>query len=168
MQHIHIIAAVSENGVIGNHGKLPWRIPDDIAFFHREVFREECTAIMGRGTWNSLPEKYRPLPQCKNIVLSRKIPSGRCVYTPAYSVHEALSCAGNTVYVVGGADIYKLFLAHAHTMLITIVEGIYEGDAYFPFPPADIPLYWELVHSHQVPKKDGVPAHRFNRYERLA
>lgn len=168
MQHVHIIAAVSENGVIGNRGKLPWRIPDDIAFFQKEVLREECTAIMGRGTWNSLPEKYRPLPRCTNVVLSRKIPSGRCVYTPAYSVREALSGAGDTVYVIGGTDIYGLFLEHAQTMLITVIEGIYEGDAYFPFPPADIPRCWELVDSHRVPEGAGIPAHRFNRYERLA
>lgn len=134
-----IIAALSENNVIGiNESKkgveryyIPWKtIPEDIRRFRRLTLKHPV--IMGRKTFESLPENYRPLPQRKNIVLSReKIPSNK-LYV-ARTIEEALDlCNGEDSFVIGGKEIYWHFLPLANRMELTRVHRNFDGNVFFP------------------------------------
>jgi Dihydrofolate reductase len=126
-----IIVAVAENGVIGSDGDLPWNpIEEDMEFFREKT--TGSTVIMGRKTFQSLPESVRPLPERQNIVLTRSgfEPEGAEV---AGTLDEAWSKAGNEkVFVIGGASVYRQALPEAEKMLITEVKGEYGGDTFFP------------------------------------
>lgn len=167
MRKITLIAAVAQNGVIGANGNMPWHIPDDLKFFRHIVCRPHVSAIMGRGTWNSLPARIRPLPQCRNIVLSARTVSGRVPYVPANSVEQALELAGDAVFIIGGAAIYKIFLPHATDMLITIVEVEPWGDRFFPFSPDDPPHDWCVQSVRCVARQGNIPSHRFIAYTKV-
>ena len=118
--HIEMIVAVAENGVIGNQGDMPWRLPGDLAHF-KEITMG-CPVIMGRRTWSSIG---RPLPGRKNIVLSRQI-SGfepalplevACVATPEAAL--ALCADAPRVMIIGGGEIYRIFEAQAVRIHLT-------------------------------------------------
>jgi len=136
---ITIIAAMAQNNCIGKNGALPWRIPEDLKRF------KELTSghpiIMGRKTWESIPEKFRPLPLRKNIVITRTenyaLPEG---VERASSLEDAISQhETQNPFIIGGAEIYALAMPHATHLEITHVDQVVEGDAFFP--PID-PLHW--------------------------
>lgn len=128
-----IIAAVSENGVIGKDGDVPWHYPEDL-----EHFREKTTGhtvLMGRKTYFSLPENYRPLPDRKNIVLSRSNPDLPEEVELANSLEEGFRIAeehGNKCFIIGGQGVYSQTLERADRMIITEVHREVDGDTYFP------------------------------------
>ena len=68
---LHMIYARARNGVIGKQGQLPWHLPEDLAHFKRTTLGQPV--VMGRVTWESLPEKFRPLPGRSNVVVSRRL-----------------------------------------------------------------------------------------------
>ncbi len=128
---ITIIAAMTEKGVIGHEGKLPWHLPDDMKLFRERTIGN--VVVMGRKTYESLPEKFRPLPQRHNIVLSRGavLPDVEV----CSSVEECIETAkkyGKEIFVIGGATVYKEFLTHADRMLISRIKKGYEGNVFFP------------------------------------
>lgn len=131
---IEIVVAVSRNGVIGSTdtNSLLWHLPSDM-----ERFRELTTGhtvVMGRKTWESIPNKFRPLPNRKNVVLTRTkgyVAHGAEVFYNRESVIEAIDDEGK-VFVIGGESIYKLFLPLARRLHITRVEGKFKGDVHFP------------------------------------
>ena len=89
---------------------------------------------MGRNTWESIPEKFRPLPNRKNIVITRdmnyEVPEGVEIYS---SIDEALEKYKNeNVFIIGGASIYKQTIEKADQLFITEVHQVFEGDAFFP------------------------------------
>ncbi len=130
---LKIIAAVSENGVIGKEGKIPWKLRDDMLWF-KEVTAHH-PVVMGRKTYNSIIERlHRPLPGRENIVLTRNPHTLRCDgVTPTNSWEEVLERAEKEdVFVIGGSDVYAMALPHARKMYITHVEAKVEGDAFFP------------------------------------
>ena len=128
---IIIIAAVSENGIIGKDNALPWSLKEDMAHF-REL-TAGCPCVMGRRTWESLPK--RPLPGRLNVVVSRSLPAedapGAAVLP---SLEEAIRhCAGyEKIFICGGESVYREALAFANTIELTIIHKQYEGDAFFP------------------------------------
>lgn len=125
-----IIAAVSENNVIGKDGKIPWHIKEDIDRFKRLTL--EHPVIMGRITYELLPERFRPLPQRKNIVLSNTLESREGIYI-AKNIREALNLTDDLdSYVIGGSKIYRLFLHLTNKIELTRVHRNFEGDAFFP------------------------------------
>lgn len=127
---ITLIAAVSENGVIGNKGKVPWNIPGDMKRFKELTINHPV--IMGRKTYESLPEKNRPLPLRKNIVLSKTLGNIAGIYV-ARDIDEAIRLTEKkNSYVIGGEQIYKLFLEVAGKMEITKIHMPFGGDAFFP------------------------------------
>ena len=133
---LHIIAAVSENGVIGKDGQIPWHIPEDLKRF--KELTNSHPVIMGRVTYESLPERFRPLPNRQNIVVTNnrsfQTPSGVIV---ACSPKEASQRASNLdadVYVIGGATIYGAFLPSAKFLNITRVHKKIEGENLTLFP----------------------------------
>jgi len=134
---ITIIAAMSENRVIGRGGGLPWLLRDDLVHFKRLTVG--CAVIMGRKTWESIG--CRPLPKRVNIVLTRDRAFEAHGAAVAHSVDEAITIAhegdssssNGTICIVGGEAVYRAFLPLAHRMELTIVHATIEnGDAFFP------------------------------------
>ncbi len=127
--NISIIAAIAQNGIIGNNNKLIWHISEDLKRFKKLTSGNPI--IMGRKTYESLPIK--PLPNRKNIILTRQNKTYEGAYT-AKNIEEALKLcdAKSEIFICGGAEIYKLFLPSADKMYLTIVHRNYEGDTYFP------------------------------------
>ena len=129
---LSIIAAVAKNGVIGKDNQLLWHLPEDMRNF-RETTRGK-PVIMGRKTWESLPDAFRPLPGRNNIVVSRNPvyqPSGASL---ASTLNDAILKAGDAeeVFVIGGAELYRLALPIADRLYLTEIDQDFEGDAYFP------------------------------------
>lgn len=129
-----IIAAVSENGVIGKEGDIPWRYPEDLKHFRNTTIG--YPVVMGSKTYLSLPDDHRPLQGRKNIVLTRSGIEVPEEVELANSLEEAWSLVEDTgkqkVFVIGGASIYEQVLPEADKMLITRIHREYDGDTYFP------------------------------------
>ena len=131
-KHIVLIAAMTLNQVIGRDGKLPWNIPEELAWFKARTLGH--TVIMGRKTWESLPEKSRPLPTRWNIVVTSQPDYQADGAIVARSLTHALDMAqpGTSVFVIGGASLYEQALPMADAVLISLVHQLVEGDTYFP------------------------------------
>jgi len=122
------IAAVSQNGVIGKNGDLPWRLPNDLKWFKKITMGH--ILLMGRKTWESLPG---PLPGRENWVLSRSLESvdGIRIFRSLDEVNRELG--GRTLFIMGGGELYALTLKDCHELYLTEVNQlIKDGDAFFP------------------------------------
>lgn len=129
---IALVAAIAENNCIGVNGKLPWHIPEDMVHFKN--LTKGKVVLMGRKTWESLPKKFRPLPNRKNIVISSqtdyKLEKGVELY---HSIMEAVEKhIGQDIMVIGGAQIYDQTIDIADRLYITHVKKEVKGDAFFP------------------------------------
>jgi dihydrofolate reductase len=126
-----IVAAIAENGVIGKNGELPWHIPEDMEHFKELTMGH--SVLMGRGTFESLPDSVKPLPGRTNIVLTR---SGvEADVKEAESLHQGYRIAeehGDKVFIIGGASVYEQTLDDADRMEITRIHEEYDGDVKFP------------------------------------
>ncbi len=129
---ISLVAAVARGGVIGRDGVLPWRLPEDMAHF-REMTMGHAV-VMGRRTWDSLPDRFRPLPGRRNVVLTRNRAWHADGAVAAGSLSAALDLVGDApqVFVVGGAEIYAAALPLADELLLTEIDLDVEGDTVFP------------------------------------
>jgi dihydrofolate reductase len=158
---ISIVVAASTNNVIGVNGELPWRISDDLKRFKALTMGNPI--VMGRLTWESIG---RPLPGRQNIVITRQAGflADGCdvVASPA----AALAAAGDAteIMIIGGSQIYDLFLPKAGRLHVTRVQTEIDGDAFFPsINEAD----WELVDSESHEASDANEfAFDFRTYER--
>jgi dihydrofolate reductase len=142
MTIISLVYAQSRNGFIGVDGGLPWHLPSDLKRFKETTLGKPI--IMGRKTWDSLPRK--PLPGRINIVVTRQsgfVAEGAIVVA---SVAAALHAAGNVeeVCVIGGGEIYHLFLPHATRIYVTDVDADVAGDTRAPILN---PAHWREVES---------------------
>lgn len=125
-----IVAAVARNGVIGIDGRLPWRIPDDLARFKRLTTGH--AVVMGRATFESIG---RPLPGRTNIVLTRRPGWSHDGVEVAGSLEEGVTLAkarDEDAYVSGGAEVYRTALNLADRLELTEVDAEPEGDTWFP------------------------------------
>ena len=128
---IGLIWAQTPDGVIGVDNTIPWRVPEDMARFKTATAGHPV--VMGRRTWDSLPERFRPLPQRRNIVVTRQPDWSAEGAEPVGSVAAALELsAPATTWVIGGGDIYRLALPYATELLITEVDTEVAGDAHAP------------------------------------
>jgi dihydrofolate reductase len=127
-----LIFARARNGVIGKAGGLPWHLPEDMAHFKQVTMGRPV--IMGRKTWESLPERFRPLPGRANIVVTRQPDWQAKGATRAGSLPEAIAlCAGEAqAWVIGGAEIFADALPLANTAEVTQIEADFEGDVFGP------------------------------------
>ena len=149
---VTLIAAVAENGVIGQGNAIPWRLPSDFAHFKRETLGKPL--IMGRRTFESIG---RPLPGRTNIVVSRQPgyqPDGVIVIDSldAALVHAetiALADGAGEIMIGGGAEIYRQAMPRADRLLISWVALNPEGDTWFP--EID-PAVFETHLSQQMPQ----------------
>lgn len=147
----NIVVCMDEKMGIGKDGDLPWKIPEEMEWFKNltsYTFSEDKqnAVIMGRKTWESIPEKYRPLPGRHNIVITRKAGSPEC---PDYgdadacgSLEFALEYTAKRpdieqIFVIGGAEIYKEAVNHpdCHTIFASVLSDSYECDTFFPELP---------------------------------
>lgn len=131
---VNIIAAVSNNGVIGIDNKLPWHLPADLKHF--KELTTGHTVVMGRKTFESIG---KPLPSRTNIVLTRdrSFKHDGVLVTHDFNTIYNLK---KEVFVIGGKDIYELFINEADKLYITRVHANVHGDTYFPY----IPKHFEL------------------------
>ncbi|RXZ77933.1 dihydrofolate reductase [Paenibacillaceae bacterium] len=133
---IALIAAVDRNNLIGDHNNsLPWKIPEDLAYF-KEITSGNVV-IMGSRTFNSIG---RPLPNRVNIILTRETNTASNKYPECHvvnSIEQAISLCQKSfhnkkVFVIGGADIYKQFLPFADYLYLTHINHSFKGDKFFP------------------------------------
>jgi dihydrofolate reductase len=128
-----IIVAYDEERAIGKDGEIPWHYSEDM-----KRFKDKTTGhsvIMGRKTYFSLPEDFRPLPERKNIVLSRSDPELPESVEKANSLDEAYKIAeenSDKAFIAGGESVYRQALDDADKMIITKVPGTHDGDTFFP------------------------------------
>ncbi|HKJ94841.1 MAG TPA: dihydrofolate reductase [Gammaproteobacteria bacterium] len=126
---ITLIAAMTENRVIGRAGTLPWRLPADMQHFVRSTRGKPV--VMGRRNYDDIG---RPLPKRRNIVLSRDaaFTAPGCIVVG--TAEAAIEAAGDApeVMIIGGEQIYRLFLPLAHRIQLTVAHTRLEGDTYFP------------------------------------
>ncbi len=134
-EKISVIAALSPTRAIGKDNQLLWNIPDDLKRFKALTLGHPV--IMGRKTWESIPEKFRPLPGRTNIVITRDAAYSAPGAVLAQSFPEALSLARDTegaeeIFAIGGQQVYECALPFASKLYLTLVDDDQEGDAYFP------------------------------------
>jgi dihydrofolate reductase len=131
---ISLIAALTTNRVIGKNNDLPWRLPDDMKYFMQTT--RGHTVIMGRKNYDSLPDKFKPLPNRMNIVVTRQkdfsAPGCTVVHSLEKAVELAKAANENEVFNIGGAELFTLGLANADRLYLTEIQTELAGDTYFP------------------------------------
>lgn len=138
MSRIVLIAAVGRHREIGRDNDLLWRTREDQLHFKQTTMGHPV--VMGRRTWDSLPERFRPLPGRRNLVVSRNAALTTEGAEVAPSLDAALAAVADapTVFVIGGAQLYALALPRADGLVLTEVDAAFEGaDAHFPDWPRD-------------------------------
>ncbi|MGW0041649.1 dihydrofolate reductase [Rhodococcus sp. NPDC003348] len=159
---IGVIWAQAHRGVIGRDNTIPWRIPEDMAHFVDVTTGHPV--VMGRRTWDSLPPRFRPLTDRRNIVVTRDRNWSADGVEVAHSVDDALALAGDTeTWVIGGGEIYAAALDRADRIEVTEVDLDVDGDAYAPSLGGE----WvaESTGDWQTSSRDGV-RFRFVTYAR--
>lgn len=144
MSRLIAIVAMTPQRIIGRNGTLPWHLPEDLAFFKRTTSGHAI--VMGRKTYESIG---KPLPKRRNIVLTRdpawSAPGVEVIHSPAGLA--SITAPDETVFVIGGAEIYAAFLDHLDEVLVSHVFENYPGDTSLPvFEPAFADP--EIVESH--------------------
>jgi len=132
-----LIVAMDEDGCIGRGNELPWRLSSDMARFKRLTEGDGFNAvIMGRKTWESLPSSFRPLPERLNIVMSRDTGWGHegaenALY-PGRAIEIAYADGCEECWIIGGSQIYEMFLDRVDEIHLTRVHTSQSGDVSFP------------------------------------
>jgi len=187
---IVIVAAVAKNGVIGKGNALPWHLPEDMQHF--KALTTGHAVLMGRKTWESLPPKFRPLPNRRNLVLTRDMSYVAPGATVLHSLDEAIKvgagpsqadappvggsepglrarganivgASGPALFVIGGAELYAHTLPLAQRLELTEIDAAFEGDARFPTLDR---TQWREVKRESGSGADGL-AYAFVTYERI-
>ena len=183
---ISIIAAASENNVIGNRGKLPWHLPADLKHFRK--LTEGHPVIMGRKTYESILRLRsghsvgRPLPKRRNIVISRKKGLKLPGCEVASSLEEALRVVQThlpreapggakwgtptplEVFIIGGGEIYKEAMPLADRIYLTRVHAVFEGDTFFP--KIEESEWTEVSREEHEADRENLQGYTFVTYER--
>ncbi len=160
---LSLVAAVATDGGIGRGNALLWHEPEDQKHFRRVTLGSPV--LMGRNTWDSLPERFRPLPGRRNVVLTRNAGWQAAGAERAGSLAEALRLLGVVpkAFVIGGAQLYAEALPLADELVLTEIDARFDGaDAFFPaWPRAE----FDEVASDAHTSADGT-AYRFVTYRR--
>ncbi len=143
---VSAIAAVADNGTIGRNGDLPWHLPDDLKYFQRITRGHHV--ITGRKNYESIPDKYRPLKDRMNIVVTRNsdydAPGALVVDSLAAGLEIAHLANEHEVFIIGGGQIYReaLTMRLVDRLYLTLVHSDVEGDTHFPLLE---PSEWQEV-----------------------
>ena len=131
---LSIIVAVSDNHVIGKDNKLIWHMPADMKFFKDKTTGHYI--ITGRKNYESIPQKYRPLPGRTNIIVTRQknysAPGAIVVNTMQDAFSISKSKGETECFIIGGAEIYNQTIDHVDKIYLTKIHNTFEGDTYFP------------------------------------
>lgn len=158
---LSIICAMDQNRLIGNHNELPWQLPADLAFFKKTTMNKPI--LMGRKTYESIG---RPLPGRRNIIITRDptIQVEGC--ETVQSIDSALALVNDQpeAMLIGGASLYLQTIDLADSLYITKIDGVFEGDAWFP---AIDPHHWiETWREDHQPDESNHYAYSFVKYFR--
>lgn len=161
---LSLIAAVPRNRAIGRDNQLLWQEGADQRHFRATTMG--CPVVMGRKTWESLPERFRPLPGRRNVVVSRDAAYAAPGADVAGSLDAALSRLQDApkVFVMGGAQLYALALPRADEMVLTEIDTDLDGDVFFP---AWDRSQWAEVQRQGASTEQGVN-YAFVTYRRIA
>lgn len=162
---INLIWAQARNRVIGLNGTMPWHLPEDLAHLKRNTLGFHV--IMGRKTWDSIPAKFRPLPGRTSIVLTRQSDWQENGAQRVSDLRQALlyceqlASKPDTVWVIGGAQIYAQALPLAHKVVVTEIDAEFAGDAFAP----ELGKEWREVRRESHASATGL-AYSFVTYSR--
>lgn len=164
---ISLIAAHTLNRVIGRNNDLPWKLPQDMKFFMQTTKGHHV--VMGRRNYDSLPAKFRPLPERVNLVLTRqenfKAEGCRVVHTLNEAIQIAREAGEEELFMIGGAEIYAMSLPIADKLYLTEIQAELEGDTFFP--EFDQSQWKRVVLDHHPIDDKHQYAFDFVRYDRL-
>jgi len=178
MRNFSIIVATDAKRGIGKSGKLPWQLSGDMKYFRTLTSKAAAgktnAVIMGRTTWESIPEKFRPLPQRLNVVLTRRtdltFPPGVLSgvdFPQAFDLIERSSLKSpiDKIFVIGGAKVYQTALSYreCEALYVTEIDQIFACDTFFP----DVRPDFELNQSGE-PRQEGAVSYAFCTYLRKA
>ena len=156
MSKINIIVAASNNNVIGKCNDIPWKLPTDLKYFKK--ITENSTVIMGRKCWESIPEKFRPLPNRINVIATRDSnfkANGAITIKDLDNVLNSLknNDKDNNVFIIGGSEIYKQSFSFADKLYLTRVLADIDGDVYFEgFNESE----WVMVNRGDIIEENGL------------
>lgn len=161
---ISLIVAAAQNGAIGRDGRMPWHLPNDLRHFKNLTWG--MPIIMGRKTFESLG---KPLPGRLNIVITRQSgfqPLGVVVVSdPEQALSVAAAQEVHEVMVIGGGEVYKLFLERAARIYLTRIQDPFEGDTFFP--AIDVKDWTLSSRLHQPADEKNPVDHAFEQWDRL-
>ena len=172
-----IIVAVDKNFGMGKAGGLPWHLPGELKHFKEittasaENSAKQNAVIMGRKTWDSLPEKFKPLPGRLNIVLTRNknisLPNGvgRAVgLDEALSLIEKNKSKVGQVFVIGGAEVFAAALKHPHcqNIYLTQIDQVFDCDVFFP---KNFSAFFKKIEESSLHKEQGF-SYQFLKFSR--
>jgi dihydrofolate reductase len=141
---------MSKNRVIGKDGKIPWSLPNDTAFFRKTT--KSCPVVMGRKTFESIG---RPLPERKNIILSRDVNYKQDACLIYHDIEKVISDFNKeNLMVIGGEGVYRQFLSYADKICLTYIDQDFKGNTFFPEFDLD---KWELISEEKGLKNDDNP-----------
>jgi len=155
---IKIIVATSKNRVIGNDNSLIWSLPSDLKHFKK--LTTDNSIVMGRKTYESIG---RPLPNRRNIIITRQEDYEAVDCEVVGSLEEALLLCGYNCFIIGGGEIYKQSMNIADKIYLTLIDEEFEGDTYFP----EIGDDWvEVIRENK--EQDDINKHNYSfiEYER--
>ena len=151
---VSLVAAVARGRVIGRGNAIPWRIPEDAQRFRTLTMGHPV--VMGRRTWDSLPDRFRPLPGRRNVVVTRNRAWHADGAERAGSLADALLLLDGApqVFVIGGGELYAAALTLADELLLTEIDAEVEGDTLFP--PWDRTAFDEASREQHM-SETGIP-----------
>jgi dihydrofolate reductase len=169
-----LVVATDLNRGIGLKGDLPWRLKGDLAYFRDLTSKtldpnKKNAVIMGRTTWDSIPEKFRPLPNRLNIVLSNRLAKGSLIGAEvANSLQDALLIAEKNevenCFVIGGGKVYQesILLPECQIIYITEILENFSCDTYFP----PFKENFKLQSSSELKKENNI-TYQFAVYQKI-
>lgn len=163
---VGLVWAEARDGAIGRHGEMPWHLPEDLAHFKAVTLGSPV--IMGRRTWESLPERFRPLPGRENVVVTRDAEftaPGAIVQNSLEGALSWLQSRGlESVWIMGGGQLYREAMPLAHELVVTRIElDVPDADTYAPEIGSD----WRLADPGTPLVSSAGLAYRFERWERF-
>lgn len=165
---IGLVWAEAEGGVIGADGGMPWHVPEDLAHFKSVTIG--APVVMGRRTWESFPDRFRPLPDRRNIVVTRNATWAADGAERADSLATALTMAADAsperIWIIGGGELFREGIDLADRLEVTELDLAVDGDTHAPDRRE-----WQAVSTDPVSgwhtSRSGI-RYRFLRLERPA
>lgn len=160
---ITLIAATSENNALGKDNQLIWHISDDLKRFKR--LTQGHAVIMGRKTFESMP---KALPKRTNIILTRNREYKATDALIAHTLQEALAFTGDDKqpFIIGGGEIYTLFLEVSHTIELTRIHNTFDADAFFP--AIDTTKWLLIAEEKNMPTIDQPYTYSYLTYKKIS